>query len=189
MLINNRVRLAVRAAIAFAGVFPAVTLAQSGASAEPVTSLAEITVTAQKVAQSAQVVPLAISAFSADELESHQAFSLQDMKYLVPNLYLEQNLSNSGTPKIFMRGIGQANSAFSFDSPIGIYVDDVYYAKEVGSLIDFFDIDRIEVLRGPQGTIYGRNNSIGAIRVVTKSAPLENRRRQGRHHIRIRSAA
>ncbi|HEV7716092.1 MAG TPA: TonB-dependent receptor, partial [Steroidobacteraceae bacterium] len=76
-------------------------------------------------------------------------------------------------PKIFMRGIGQSNSAFSFDSPVGIYVDDVYYAKEVGSLVDFVDIDRIEVLRGPQGTIYGRNSSIGAVRVVTKDAPLE----------------
>src|SRR6202040_2823441 len=138
MLINSRVRLAVRVASAAAGVLPAITLAQAPSTgADSVPSLAEITVTAQKISQSAQVVPLAISAFSADELENRQAFSLQDMKYHVPNLYLEQNLSNSGTPKIFMRGIGQANSAFSFDSPIGIYVDDVYYAKEVGSLVDF----------------------------------------------------
>lgn len=170
-LINTRIGLVVRVAIT-AGIAPSLALAQT-TDTDTQRGLAEITVTAQKIAQSAQIVPVAISAFTADELESHQALNLEDLKYLVPNLYLEQNLSNSGTPKIFMRGIGQANSAFSFDSPVGIYVDDVYYAKEVGSLVDFVDIDRIEVLRGPQGTIYGRNSSIGAVRVVTKSAPLE----------------
>jgi iron complex outermembrane recepter protein len=173
-LINIRIGLAVRVTIA-AGIAPSLALAQTtDTDTQRGLELEQITVTAQKIAQSAQVVPVAISAFTADELESHQAFNLEDLKYLVPNLYLEQNLSNSGTPKIFMRGIGQANSAFSFDSPIGIYVDDVYYAKEVGSLVDFVDVDRIEVLRGPQGTIYGRNSSIGAVRVVTKSAPLED---------------
>ena len=155
---------------------PAAALAQAPAAVResPDTSgLADVVVTAQKISQSAQTVPIALTALSADDLEAHQAFSLLDVKYLVPNLYLEDNLSNSATPKIFMRGIGQANSAFSFDSPVGIYVDDVYYAKEVGSLVDFYDIDRIEVLRGPQGTIYGRNSSIGAVRVVTRSAPLD----------------
>ncbi|HEU4624549.1 MAG TPA: TonB-dependent receptor [Steroidobacteraceae bacterium] len=136
-------------------------------------ALQDVVVTAQRVSQNAQTVPVALSALSADELESRQVFGLQDIKFLVPSLYLEENLSNAGTPKLFMRGIGQSNSAFSFDSPVGIYVDDVYYAKEVGSLVDFFDIDRIEVLRGPQGTIYGRNSSIGAVRVITKEAPLD----------------
>ena len=145
-----------------------------GAQVDQSQVLEQVTVTAQKVSQNLQQVPIAISAFDAGELQERQVFNLADIKYLVPNLYLEDNLSNTGTPKIFMRGIGQANSAFSFDSPVGIYVDDVYYAKEIGSLVDFFDIDHIEVLRGPQGTIYGRNSSIGAIRVVTKSAPLES---------------
>jgi iron complex outermembrane recepter protein len=146
--------------------------AQTSDSAADAVTLEQVTVTAQKFRQNEQAVPIPISAFDAQDLERYQTFSLTDLKYMVPNLYLEENLSNVGTPKIFMRGIGQANSAFSFDSPVGIYVDDVYYAKEVGSLVDFFDIDRIEVLRGPQGTIYGRNSSIGAIRVVTQSAPL-----------------
>lgn len=168
----DRVRRAVRVAVAATCAIPGLAAAQEASEAPQ--GLSEVTVTAQKFAQTAQSVPLAISAFSADELENRRAFNLEDLKYLVPSLSLEQNLSNSGTPKIFMRGIGQANSAFSFDSPIGIYVDDVYYAKEVGSMVDFFDVDRIEVLRGPQGTIYGRNSSIGAVRVVTKAAPLES---------------
>lgn len=134
--------------------------------------IADVVVTAQRVSQNAQTVPVTLTALDADALEARQAFNLADTKYLVPNLYLEENLSNPGTPKIFMRGIGQANSAFSFDTPVGIYVDDVYYAKAVGSLVDFIDVDRVEVLRGPQGTIYGRNSSIGAIRVVSKKAPL-----------------
>jgi iron complex outermembrane receptor protein len=135
--------------------------------------LEQIVVTAQRTSQNIQSVPVAISALTADELQSRGVFSLEAMKNVVPNLSVEQNLSNVGTPKIFMRGVGQANSAFSFDSPIGIYVDDVYYAKQVGAMVDFFDIERIEVLRGPQGTIYGRNSSIGAVRVVTRSAPLD----------------
>lgn len=146
--------------------------AEGSRDANPPT-LEQVTVTAQKFRQSEQQVPIAISAFNADELDRRQVFNLRNVKYLVPNLYLEDNLSNTGTPKIFMRGIGQANSAFSFDSPVGIYVDDVYYPKEVGSMVDFFDIERIEVLRGPQGTIYGRNSSIGAIRIITRKPPLE----------------
>jgi iron complex outermembrane receptor protein len=136
--------------------------------------LEEIIVTAQRTAENLQSVPVAVTAITSDSLRRWQMVNIEDIKYVVPNLYLEQNLSNASTSKIFMRGIGQSNSAFSFDSPVGMYVDDVYYARSVGSLIDFFDVDRIEVLRGPQGTIYGRNASIGAIRVVTKSAPLND---------------
>jgi iron complex outermembrane receptor protein len=136
--------------------------------------LQDVVVTAQRVTANSQSVPVALTAMDAGELENRQAFSLVDAKYLAPSLYVEENLSNPATPKIFMRGIGQANSAFSFDTPVGIYVDDVYYAKEVGSMVDFLDIDHIEVLRGPQGTIYGRNSSVGAIRVVSRSAPLDS---------------
>ncbi len=154
---------------------PCAVLAQAaGEQAQRTEALQDIVVTAQRVFENAQNVPVALTALDANELVARQAFTLADAKYLVPNLYLEENLSNPGTPKIFMRGIGQANSAFSFDTPVGIYVDDVYYAKEVGSLVDFLDIDHIEALRGPQGTIYGRNSSVGAIRVVTKTAPLQS---------------
>jgi iron complex outermembrane recepter protein len=173
--------LHIAVAVALAAAPMCAAAAQDTAGASPAAgasssapALEQVTVTAQKFRQSEQQVPIAISAFNSDELDRRQVFGLADVKYLVPNLYLEQNLSNAGTPKIFMRGIGQANSAFSFDSPVGIYVDDVYYPKEVGSMVDFFDIERIEVLRGPQGTIYGRNSSIGAIRIITKKPPLES---------------
>jgi len=134
----------------------------------------EIVVTAQRVSQSIQKVPIAITALSSRELEGKGIGNSADIKAFVPNLYVEHNYSNPSTPQIFMRGIGQANSVFSFDSPVGFYVDDVYYARQTGSLVELFDIDRIEVLRGPQGTIYGRNSSIGAIRVVTQKPPLDH---------------
>lgn len=148
--------------------------AASHSKSETFTELAPITVSAQRIQQNAQQVPIAISAFTGAQLKQLQIANLNGVKYLVPNLYLESNLSNAGTPKIFMRGIGQANDAFSFSSPVGIYVDGVYYPQDVGSMIDFLDIKRIEVLRGPQGTIYGRNSSIGAIRIITKNPPLHS---------------
>lgn len=107
-----------------AAVTPAVLFAQTSAPSRDSQSgdqlIADVVVTAQRVSQNAQTVPVALTALDADALESRQAFNLADTKYLVPNLYLEENLSNPGTPKIFMRGIGQANSAFSFDTPVGI---------------------------------------------------------------------
>jgi iron complex outermembrane receptor protein len=180
---KNAMRIAVVAAAACG--LPALALAQaaggdnSGNATPSSQGLTEITVTAQKIAQSAQRVPLAITAISAADLESRQISGLNDLKYLVPGLYVEQNFTNLSTPEIFMRGIGQANSTFSFDAPIGIYVDDVYYAKITGAMVDFFDVDRIEVLRGPQGTIYGANSSIGAVRVITKAAPLDTMDAEG----------
>lgn len=170
---GNRLRASVVASL----LVPACVLGQSepGANEAPAVEppgLDVVTVTAQKFEQNAQKVPVALTTYDAEGLEMRQAFGLQDMGSLVPNFYVEENLSNPGTPKIYMRGIGQSNSAFSFDSPIGIYVDNVYYAKSVGSMVNFLDIERIEVLRGPQGTIYGRNSSIGAVRIVSKTPPL-----------------
>ncbi|HEV7716613.1 MAG TPA: hypothetical protein VGO53_13535, partial [Steroidobacteraceae bacterium] len=116
----------------FATVFPLALLSAlargqspDAASANPAPGQAgpdqiqDVVVTAQRVTQNSQSVPVALSALSAEDLAAHQAFGLQDIKFLVPSLYLEENLSNAGTPKIFMRGIGQSNSAFSFDSPVG----------------------------------------------------------------------
>lgn len=142
---------------------------ESGAAA----GIEEIIVTAERRAQSLQDVPIPMTAFNEQDLDRNLVYDIVDIKDLAPNFYLEENLGNSSTIKIYLRGIGQANQAFSFDSPIGLYVDDVYYARLSGSQIDLFDIERIEVLRGPQGTIYGRNNSAGSIRITTQKPPLQ----------------
>ncbi len=136
-------------------------------------ALEMVVVTAQKRAENLQDVPIAVTAITADNLDQHQIVNLQDVKAFVPNLTLEEALGSVTTPKMFLRGIGVDNQVFSFDSPIGLYIDGVYLARVTGALVDLFDVERVEVLRGPQGTLYGRNSSVGAIRIITRAAPLD----------------
>lgn len=132
-----------------------------------------IVVTAQKREQNLQDVPAAITALTGEALESRSIINVEDLRNEVPNLYMEQALSGTTTPKMFLRGIGVDNQVFSFDSPIGLYFDGVYIARTTGALVDLFDVERVEFLRGPQGTLFGRNSSVGALRVITNNAPLD----------------
>lgn len=127
--------------------------------------LEEVIVTAQKRAESVQVTPVSITALTAADLESKQILTMEGLKQLVPGLYMEQALAGTTTPKMFLRGVGVDNQVFSFDSPIGLYVDGVYIARVTGALIDLYDVNRVEFLRGPQGTLYGRNSSVGALNI------------------------
>ncbi|NOX81577.1 MAG: TonB-dependent receptor [Alphaproteobacteria bacterium] len=133
-----------------------------------------IVVTAQKREQDLQKVPLSVSAFSGDSLAELQIVNLKDLRGFAPNLYIEPALGNETVASIYMRGLGQINPSFFFDAPVPVYVDGVYSARAFGALVDLFDIERVEVLRGPQGTLFGRNASAGAIQVITKSPPLED---------------
>lgn len=132
-----------------------------------------ITVTARRRTESIQEFSGSISAIGAETLANAQAVNAQDLRDLVPNLYLEEDLGGQTTTKIFVRGIGVDNPDITFDSPVGIYMDGVYMARAFGSLVDLYDVERVEVLRGPQGTLYGRNNSAGAVRIITKAPNLE----------------
>lgn len=136
-------------------------------------ALSEIVVTAQKREERLQDVPIAITALTGSDLENNRVTNLEGIRDLVPNLYMEQALTGTTTPKMFLRGVGVVNQVFSFDSPIGIYFDDVYIARVTGALVDLFDVDRVEFLRGPQGTLFGRNSSVGALRVFTKKPVLD----------------
>lgn len=133
----------------------------------------EIVVTAQKREERLQDVPIAITALTSTDLDNKQILRIDDIKNVVPNLYLEQGLGSPTQTKIFLRGGGSVNPVFSFDSPIGFYFDDVYIARSLGALIDLYDVDRVEFLRGPQGTLFGRNNSVGALRVFNKLPSLD----------------
>lgn len=158
------------AAVSGLAIMTAVSVAQAADSMV----IEEIIVTAQKRAESLQRVPVALTAVTAGEIDNKFLVNMQDIKKLVPNLYMEEALSAVTTPKAFIRGIGVDNQVYSFDSPIGFYVDNVYYARVTGAMGDLFDLERVEVLRGPQGTIYGRNSSVGAIRLVTKEPNLQD---------------
>lgn len=132
--------------------------------------LEEIVVTARKFPENLQRVPMAVTAQDRENIARSGASNVAELHKYSPNTTLDFTAGLSGASSVltaFIRGIGQADFATNFEPGVGFYVDDVYYARTVGSVIDLLDIERIEVLRGPQGTLFGRNTSGGAIRVVT----------------------
>ncbi len=152
---------------------PAV-LAQDAPSAKA-GGLEEITVTARRREESLQDVPIALSAFSADRIQNAGAPDITWLQQSTPNLTLQVARGSNSTLIAFIRGIGQQDPLWGFEPGVGLYVDDVYVARPQGSVLDIYDIERLEVLRGPQGTLYGRNTIGGAIKYVTR--PLGNEAR------------
>ncbi len=130
--------------------------------------LEEIVVTAQKREVSAQDTPVAVSSFSSEDLRSFNLFDSRDISAKTPNLFMGP--SGGGLPlsqQVYIRGQGQNGVNISTDPSIGTYIDGIYVAKDSGSLVELVDIERIEVLRGPQGTLYGRNTTGGAIKMFS----------------------
>ena len=126
--------------------------------------LEEITVTAQRREQSLQDVPIAITAFTADQLEQRQVFNTYDLVRNIPNLTGNSNVGVGTSSSLYIRGIGNGESIATFDLPVGTYVDDVYVARQNHNNFSLFDVERIEVLRGPQGTLFGRNTTAGIVK-------------------------
>lgn len=142
-----------------ASLFSSHAMAQDG-------GLEEIFVTARKVVESLQETPIAVSAFSGAALEARQILSSDDLSKVTPGLTFDGVAPSSGSNsagQIFIRGVGQTDFTGVTDPGVGVYVDGVYMARSIGSVLDFVDIESIEVLRGPQGTLFGRNTIGGAI--------------------------
>ena len=131
---------------------------------------AVIVVTARRREESLQDVPVAVTALNETVLRNNQSTTLGDLEGAVPNLSL--HLGDAQNAAVYIRGVGQIDSLAFADPGVGIYVDDVYLGRAQGAFLDVYDVARIEVLRGPQGTLYGRNTIGGAIKFV--SAPLTN---------------
>jgi iron complex outermembrane receptor protein len=127
-----------------------------------------IVITARRTAEKLQRVPASVSAFNARALDRIQAQDTTGLQGAVPNLNIVQGRGSSNATNIFIRGIGQPDALQTFDPAVGVYVDDVYLSRIRGSQLDLLDLDRIEVLRGPQGTLYGKNTIGGAIKFVTR---------------------
>ncbi|WP_084581067.1 TonB-dependent receptor [Sphingomonas azotifigens] len=135
----------------------------------------EIVVTARRRAESLQDTPVAITALSAETLQNRQIQQTQDLERVTPSLQFKpagQLSGNSASAVVFIRGVGQVDPTAAVDPGVGIYLDEVYLGRAVGGAIDFGDIDGVEVLRGPQGTLFGRNTIGGAILVRTKQPQL-----------------
>ena len=155
------------------------TFAQDVTPAEDVKADAQlevITVNARRRAENMQETPIAISAFSAKELERRGIESTQDLDRVTPSLQFAtsgQLSGNNSAAVVFIRGVGQLDPTSSVDPGVGIYVDDVYMGRSAGGAMDFKDIASVEVLRGPQGTLFGRNTIGGAV-LVRSAEPFED---------------
>ncbi|WP_417320667.1 TonB-dependent receptor [Emcibacter sp.] len=149
----------------------ALTAAQATAQDEGAFVLEEITVTARKIEENLQETPIAISAFTGEGLERRQIFSTDNLDNVTPNLQFSNNAplaGNNNSSQVFIRGIGQTDPTSTVDPGVGIYIDDVYMGQSVGGTMDFRDIAGIQILRGPQGTLFGRNTIGGAILISTQ---------------------
>lgn len=133
----------------------------------------EIIVTARKRSESVQHVPAAVSAFSGVQLKDAGVDNITDVQSLTPNLMIQENTSlNAGALTMSIRGIGNEPG---FDAGVGLYVDDVYINRGAGALLDVHDVQRIEVLKGPQGNLYGRNTIGGAVKYISREPNEESR--------------
>jgi iron complex outermembrane receptor protein len=139
-----------------------------------------IVVTARRREESLLDVPLSVTAYTGEQLEQSGAIDITAINETTPNVTLEVSRGTNSTLTAFIRGVGQQDPVAGFEAGVGIYLDDVYLNRPQAAVMDIFDVERIEVLRGPQGTLYGRNTIGGAVKYVTRrldaDAPTLNAR-------------
>jgi iron complex outermembrane receptor protein len=143
--------------------------ANDAVAEEPAATLGDIVVTAQRVGQRLQDVPVSVSAISSETMDRMQVSNVADVMRLVPNVKFDSGTSGTSSLKPYIRGGGMTDGPMvTSESEVAIYIDDVYRARLAGAMMDFVELQRIEVLRGPQGSLYGRNSSAGAVNIITK---------------------
>ena len=130
-----------------------------------------IIITARRRDENVLDVPIAVSVFSGEQLLQSGAIDITAVAESVPNVTLEPSRGTNNTLTAFIRGVGQQDPVAGFEAGVGLYLDDVYLNRPQAAVLDIYDIERIEVLRGPQGTLYGRNTIGGAIKYVTRELP------------------
>ena len=139
-----------------------------GRSAAADSQIEDVVVTARRLEERELDVPIAMTVATAEQLDVQGAADITALQRTTPNLTLQVSRGTNSTLTAFIRGIGQQDPLWGFEPGVGLYVDDVYIARPQGAVLDVFDIDRIEVLRGPQGTLYGRNTIGGTVKYVTR---------------------
>lgn len=136
-------------------------------------ALEEIVVTAQKRSQSLQETPLSVTAISADALEQRRVVDVGTLTSLAPNLNVAPRTSPASGVAVMIRGVGEIENILTLDPPVGLYLDGVVLGRASGSMFELADLERIEVLRGPQGTLYGRNTTGGAVNLISRKPGSE----------------
>ncbi|MEQ8403489.1 MAG: TonB-dependent receptor [Oceanicaulis sp.] len=150
--------------------------AQDAEPAQAARGVDTITVTAQRRAEDAQDVPIALTAVGAEEIKRQAIEEITDLRFTAPNVNIQKNTGLANAAQVYIRGVGQDESSLFAEVGVGIYLDGVYLGKQNGSTIDLVDLERVEILRGPQGTYYGRNTNGGAIRFISRRPELEDSR-------------
>jgi len=170
---RHLIKASLLASVAF-GVMAGTAYAADGDNTSA-TQVDEVIVTARRTEESNQRVPGAVSAFNEAALARMQAQDTTGLQGSVPNLNIVQGRGSSNATNIYIRGIGQPDALQTFDPAVGVYIDDVYLSRIRGAQMDLLDLERVEVLRGPQGTLYGKNTIGGALKLVTRKPDDEFR--------------
>ena len=178
MTAASTIRRTLAAGVALAALLP-MTPAFAQVTAGAASDDAEIIVSARRRDERLIDVPVAVTAFSQQELEKLQATDLSGLQGTSPNLNIVQGRGSAASANIFIRGIGQPDALQTFDPAVGVYVDGVYLSRIQGALLSLGDVERIEVLRGPQGTLYGKNTTGGAVSIVSRKPDLGTVKAQG----------
>ena len=179
-------RVALLGTVAAAALFTTPAIAQENPNTNPATpnnqqtstkaadaSDQAIVVTARRRNELLLDVPVAVTAYSGEQLDRQGALDITDIADTTPNVTLEVSRGTNSTLTPFIRGIGQQDPVAGFEQGVGLYLDDVYLNRPQAAVLDIYDVERIEVLRGPQGTLYGRNTVGGAIKYVTRRIPTD----------------
>ena len=132
-------------------------MAQEAPAADNTISVDEVVVTARRREENLTGVPVAVSAFSAEKLERSGGTDITVLSQTTPNITVQTARGSNSTLISYIRGVGQQDPLWGYEPGVGLYVDDVYVARPQGAVLDVYDVERIEVLRGPQGTLFGRN--------------------------------
>lgn len=159
--------------------FPSVRAEESsaGEKSDSRASIEEIVVTARRREEGLQETPISITAMTGSEMENRNLTSLVEVGAYVPNVKMNTSPSSSGggnVMQMYIRGVGQTDFLFTTDPGVGIYVDGVFHPRALGGVMDLLDLERVEVLRGPQGALFGKNTIGGAISLVSKKPVGEN---------------
>lgn len=149
--------------------------AQVSAQTESTLELEEIVVTARKREESLQDTPISVTAFDNDALEDTNMQDLRDIGKFTPGMsFTSYGMGSSEAGAMFIRGVGQSDHMITTDPGVGLYIDGVYVGRNQGAALDILDLERVEVLKGPQGTLFGKNTIGGAVNVVSRKPTFEN---------------
>lgn len=171
MSVRHRHLLSITSSIALASLFSVQAFAQEENADNA--GLEEIVVTAQKRSENLQETPLAVSAITSAAIQQRGIADVSSLTAVAPNLSITTTGAGTSNIALFIRGIGESETILTVDSPVGLYVDGVVLGRSSGAVFDLVDLERIEVLRGPQGTLYGRNTIGGAVNLISRKPTRE----------------